>query len=166
VARTGDAVGDDARQLHRSVIAQAEHDGPGRLRHGRRIDHGQHRDAECARQVGRRRCSVIQAHDAFDQNHVGHVRGGAQLLAAGFFAHHPHVEGADRRAAGHFQQHRVEEVRAAFEDAHLLAALHQRACEGGGDGGLALAGRHGGHQHDARVRHVKTPSRPAPRCRP
>jgi hypothetical protein len=41
---------------------------------------------------------------------------------------------------------RVEKIRPALEDTHLAPLAGVQAGEGGGDGGLALAGSHGGNE--------------------
>jgi hypothetical protein len=109
MAFAGHAVGDHAGQLDRTVVAQAQHHRAGGLRHGAGVDHGQHRDVEFARQVGRRRVAVVQAHHAFDQHHVRLQRGLRQALAAGLRSDHPQIERMDLFAAGAFEQHRVDE---------------------------------------------------------
>jgi hypothetical protein len=92
VAFAGDAVGDHAGHLHRAVVAQAVHQRTGGLRHRAGVDHRHHRYAEFARQVGGGGRAVVQAHDAFDQDHVRFGGGLRQLAAAQFMADHPQVE--------------------------------------------------------------------------
>jgi len=51
-----------------------------------------------------------------------------------------HKSSMHRCAADALQQYRVKKVGAGLEHAHAPALLHQFARQGGGDGGLALAG--------------------------
>ena len=135
------------------VVAQAMHDGAQRLRHGAGLHHGQHRQAEAARQVGRAGRAVVQAHHAFDQQHISLASRGVQARADVGLAGHPQVDVVHRRAAGKLVPERVQKVRPALEHPHAPAAPRQHARQRGCDGGLALAGGRSGDQESGAIGH-------------
>ncbi|KAF1060887.1 MAG: hypothetical protein GAK45_02392 [Pseudomonas citronellolis] len=148
MAQAADPVGQHASEWQvRLVARQAQGQGPEGLGHGRAIDHRQHRHAEMPRQVSARRRTVEQPHDTFDEDQVGVGGSVPQQTAALLFANHPHVQLVHRRAAGALQDHRVEKIRPALEHPHLAPEVAVQARQGGGDGGLALAGGWCGNQH-------------------
>ena len=116
------------------------------------VDHGQHRQAEALRQVGRARRAVEQAHHALDDHEVGLGRGRMQPRAAVGLAGHPQVERMHGRAGGEPQPVRVEEVGPALEGAHAPALARMQPRERGGHGGLALTGGGRGHEHGGAAR--------------
>lgn len=141
VALAADAVAEDAgeRQV-RLVGGQAHGQGAEGLGHGGAVDHPQHRHAEVPRQVGGGRRAVEQPHDALDEDQVRLPRRFPQQAPALGLADHPQVQLVDRVAGGAGEDHRVEEVRPALEHPHAPALAGVQARQGGGDGGLALAG--------------------------
>jgi hypothetical protein len=146
-AFAADPVGQHAGKGQFGAIAgQPVGDGAESLRHGAGVDHRHHRDVEAAGEVGGRRAAVEEAHDAFDQDQVGILRGAGQSPARVILAAHAEIEILAGAAAGHGVNLRVEEIRATLEDGDAPALPGMQAGEGGGDGGLALAGGRGGNQ--------------------
>jgi hypothetical protein len=144
MARTGHAIGQHAGKLQFGTIGQqALRQRADGLAHAARIDDGHHRDAQQLRQVGAAGFAIEEAHDAFDQQHVG--LGGRQrhLAAAVILAAQPQVEVDHRLAAGLLQHHGIEEIGAGLEHPHPLALAPVQARQRGGDGGLAVAGGRG-----------------------
>lgn len=147
VALAADAVAEHSgkRQV-RLEMRQAVGQRAEGLGHRRAVDHPQHRHAETPRQVCRRGVAIEQAHHPFDEDQVG-LAGGPRQQASRFgLADHPQVELVDRRAGGAGEDHRVEEVRPALEHPYPPPLARMQAGQGGGDGGLALAGGRGGDQ--------------------
>jgi hypothetical protein len=86
MARAAHAVGQHTRpRAGRGGSAQAKGQRAKGARHGRGIDHRQHRHAKALGQVGRAGVAVEQAHHAFDEDEVGspppHAGAGAVGLA-------------------------------------------------------------------------------------
>ena len=76
MAQRADAVGQHAGERQVRLIArQPQGQRAEGLGHGGAIDHTQHRHPKMPRQIGARRRTVEQSHDAFDQNQIGFSRG-------------------------------------------------------------------------------------------
>ena len=131
----------------RLIARQAQGQGAESLGHGGAIDHPQHRHAEMPGQVGARWRAIEQPHNAFDEDQVGLASGLPQQTAAFLLAHHPHVQLVYRGAAGPLENHRIEKIRTALEHPHLASLVTVQARQGGGHGGLALAGCRSGDQY-------------------
>jgi hypothetical protein len=116
------------------------------LGHGLGVDHGHHRHAEEAGDVGPGGAAVKQAHHPLDEDQVGPERRGVQAPGGVGGAAHAQVQVVDRCPAGHRVDLRVEEVRPALEDGHTAPLAGVQAGQGGGDGGLALAGSRRGNK--------------------
>ena len=110
------------------------------------VDQRQHRHAEQAGEIGAGRRAVEQAHDAFDQDQIGLLRGLIQQRLAVTFADHPQIELIDWISRSSLQDHRIEKVRSGFEHPHPAALIAVITSESGGDGGFTLAGGRGGEQ--------------------
>jgi len=163
MALAADLVGEHGGNLHIGSIArQALHQRAEGLRHGRPVDHGQHRHAEARGQIGGGRAAVEQAHYALDQDQIGIARGIVQKLAATILADHEQIELVDGRSAGTLQDHRIEEVGPALEDAHASPGIAMTPGERRGDESLALAGGWRG-DHQRRTRHCRA-HRSIPTC--
>ena len=142
------AIGQHARKRQvRLITRKAQRQCAKRLRHRGAVDHAEHRYTEMPRQVSARRCAVKQSHHAFDQNQIGFAGGFPQQATTFLLADHPHIELINRRTAGALEDHRIEEVRAAFEHAHLAPLIAMQTSERGSNGGLALTGGRRGDQY-------------------
>ncbi|MCY1209216.1 hypothetical protein D9M72_208620 [compost metagenome] len=167
VTLAADAIAEHAGKGQvRLVGGQAHGQGAEGLGHGGAIDHAEHRHAKAARQVSGRGRAVEQPHHALDQDQVGLPCRFPEQAAAFRLAHHPQVQLVDRGRGCAGEDHRVEEIRAALEHPHALALTGVQAGQGGGDGGLALAGGGSGDQQGraapGEVRHGMPSPRPSP----
>ena len=148
MTQSADAVGQHpGKRQVRLIARQPQRQCTKGLGHGGAIDHTKHRHAEMPRQISTGRRAVEQAHHAFDQDQIGFGGGFPQQAAAFLLADHPHVHLIHRRTAGALENHRVEEVRAALEHAHLAPLIAMQTSERGSNGGLALTGGRRGNQY-------------------
>jgi len=153
MARASHAIGDRAVQRDVAAVGgEAVDDRAEALRHGRTVDHRQHRQAEAGGDIGCRWIAVEQAHHAFDEDDVRFARRLVEKAAAIILAHHEQVEREDRVAARPLEDHRVEEVGPALEHAHPQATIAVAAREGGSDRRLALSRRRRGDQQRGAAR--------------
>ncbi|MNF78337.1 hypothetical protein D3C84_605160 [compost metagenome] len=161
VAQRADTIGQHAgkRQV-RLITRQPQGQCAKGLGHGGAIDHPQHRHTEMPRQIGARRRTVEQPHDAFDQDQVGFSGGFPQQPATLLLADHPHVQLIHRRTAGALEDHRIEKVGPALEHSDLAPLIAMQSGQCRGDGGLALARGRRGNQYRRtvpRLTHNSTP---------
>ena len=143
-------------------MAQAKRQCAKRARHGRGIDHGQHRHAKVPGQVGRAGAAVKQPHHAFDEDQVRLDGGVAQSLRAVGLTVHPQIELVHRRPAGQLVPVRVQKIRPALENPHAPPLACVQARQGGGDGGLALSRGRGCNQQRGTACHTPPPVRYSP----
>jgi hypothetical protein len=110
------------------------------------IDHCHHRNVEATGDIGSRRRTVEQPHDAFEQNQIGIFGRASQPPARIFLAAHAEIEVLARATTGDGVNLRIKKIRAAFEngDAPALASVQPGQC--GGHGGFALTGGRRGNQ--------------------
>ena len=159
VTFAADVVGEHAgkRQV-RLPGGEAVGDGGESLRHGLGVDHGHDRNAEAPRDVGAGRIAVEQPHHPFDEDQVGVPGGGVESPRGVFGPADAEIEVINRRAAGDGVDLRIEKIRPALEHANLAPLAHVQAREGGGDGGLALAGRRRGNEQSRAMGAAHRPS--------
>ena len=141
------AVGQHTRPGHAgAVVLQAKGQRAKSARHGRCIDHRQHRHAKVLCQVGRAGGAVEQAHHAFDEDEVVALRRRMQALAAVGLAIHPQVQLVHRLAAGELVPVRVQKVWPALEHLHAKTPARMQPRQRRRHRGLALPRGRGGNQ--------------------
>ena len=141
------AVGQHTRPGHAgAVVLQAKGQRAKSARHGRCIDHRQHRHAKVLCQVGRAGGAVEQAHHAFDEDEVVALRRSMQALAAVGLAIHPQVQLVHRLAAGELVPVRVQKVWPALEHLHAKTPARMQPRQRRRHRGLALPRGRGGNQ--------------------
>ena len=126
VAFAADAVEDHARDVHRRIVrGKASHQGRGRLRLPRDIEHEQDRQAKMRSEVGRRatlpgccRGAVEQAHDAFDHDDIGAVRRLRGERVEKFARHRPAIQIDARRTGDGGVERRIDVIGSRFRRAH------------------------------------------------
>jgi hypothetical protein len=147
VAFAADPIGQHAGKGQAGAIGgEAVGDGAESLGHRPGIDHCHHRNVEATGDIGSRRRTVEQPHDAFEQNQVGIFGRASQPPARIFLAAHAEIKVLAGATTGDGVNLRIKKIRAAFEngDAPALASVQPGQC--GGHGGFALTGGRRGNQ--------------------
>ncbi len=144
----GHAVGQHTRPGQAGTeMLQTEREGAKRARHGRGVDHRQHRQTKTLCEIGGAGFPIEQPHHAFDDDQV---RLAGRFMQPGpriVLARHPQIDVVRGPTCGERQPVRIQEIGPALEGPHAPTGARMQARQGRGHGGLALTGGRGSHEN-------------------